>query len=97
MTAKKEGATKKLLAMSPQRWQVAKTLHSSFVGGVEASLDLTQTLVEAAAAGDEDASRWLAKAGISTATASNGVAIVINKNGTIGAFQPRSLDRGLTG
>jgi hypothetical protein len=55
-------------------------------GGIRRSLSLTQTLVDAAAAGDEDAGRWLAKAGIETGTASNGVVIVIGKDGTIGAW-----------
>jgi hypothetical protein len=86
MTAKIKNAQKILIGLIPRHRAIALALSPKLVEGIRQSLDLTQTLIDAAAAGDEDAGRWLAKAGIETGTASNGVTIVIGKDGNIGAW-----------
>ena len=83
----KIGAERTNLTLTPKDKSIAISLDRTLSGGVRRSLSLTQMLVDAAAAGDEDAVRWLAKAGISTGTASNGAAIVIGRDG-IGAWNP---------
>jgi hypothetical protein len=80
------GAERKNVTIIPSDTAIALALDSTLSGGIRRSLSLTQTLIDAAAAGDEDAGRWLAKAGIEVGTASNGVTIVIGKDGNIGSW-----------
>jgi hypothetical protein len=86
LSQKIEDAQKTLIGLVPRHRAIALALSPKLVEGIRQALDLTQVLVDAAAAGDENAAQWLAKAGIETGTASNGVAIVIGKDGTIGAW-----------
>lgn len=86
MTHKKEGAIKTILGLYPRHRAIAKALSPTLVGGVEDALDGMKVLIDAATAGDESAADWLAKMGIESGVATNGTAIVIRKDGTIGAW-----------
>jgi hypothetical protein len=86
LSQKIEDAQKTLVGLIPRHRAIALALSPKLVEGIRQSLDFTQILIDAATVGDEDAARWLAKAGIETGTTSNGVAIVIGKDGNIGAW-----------
>lgn len=86
MTHKKVGAIKTILGLRPHHRAIAAALAPTLVGGVEEALNISKRLIDAAASGDEEAGKWLARAGIETAIASNGTAIVIRQDGSIAAW-----------
>lgn len=86
MTQKKNDASRTSVNISNSCRKAALALAPAFVDGVELSLNLTIAMVDAAVGGNKSAAKWLAKAGIETATASNGTTIVIRKDGSVGAW-----------